>query len=75
MGKMKAQVFEDEEWVVYRLGVGYKHAFLDAAKGNIWDAHVKRMEENGQPLSLTLLARNLTREQAKQFVELSKEEV
>lgn len=66
---------DDAEWVVYRVGDGAERAFLDMAKGHLWDAHVKRMEENGQPLSLTLLARGLTHKQAKQFVELSKEEV
>ena len=61
----------DAEWVVYR--VGDEAGFLDTSKAYIWDAHVKRMEEGGTPLSLTLLARGLTREQAKQFVELTKE--
>ena len=64
----------DAEWVVYRVGGGSHGGFLDTSKAYIWDAHVRRMKENGQPLSLTLLARNLTHEQAKQFVELSREE-
>lgn len=59
----------ETEWVVYRVGYG----MVDMAKGHLWDAHVKRMEGNGTPLTLTLLARNLTHEQAKQFVELTKE--
>lgn len=62
----------ETEWVVYRVGGG--SGFLDMAKGHLWDKHVKHMEEKGMPLTLTLLARNLTHEQAKQFVELSKEE-
>lgn len=77
MGRMKAQVFEDggegAEWVVYRLG-GEHSGFLDMTKGVSWDSHVRMLGKKGVPVSLTLLARNLTHEQAKQFVELSKEE-
>ena len=61
---------DDAEWVVYRVGNG----MVDMAKGHLWDKHVKHMVEKGMPVTLTLLARNLTHEQAKQFVELSREE-
>ena len=63
----------ETEWVVYRLG-GEHSGFLDMAKGTSWDNHVGMMEGKGIPVTLTLLVRGLTREQAKQFVELSKEE-
>lgn len=57
MGKMKAQVFEDEEFVVYRGPLG--GAWIALAKN--WDGHQKAMKNNS---NLTLLARDLTREQA-----------
>ena len=64
----------ETEWVVYRVGGHHvESGFLDMAKGHLWDAHLKRMDGNGTPLTLTLLARNLTHKQAKQFVELTKE--
>ena len=61
------------EWVVYRVNDG-AHGFLDMAKGTTWDEHVELLRSKGVSLSLTLLARGLTHKQAKQFVELSKEE-
>ena len=65
---------EDAEYVVYRVaGASAESGFLDMARAELWDKHVKRMAEDNRPLCLTLLARNLTRKQAKQFVELSKE--
>ena len=63
----------ETEWVVYRLG-GEHSGFLDMAKGVSWDNHVRMLEEKGVPVTLTLLVRGLTAEQARQFVLLSKED-
>lgn len=67
-----APEMSESKWVVYRLG---SSGFVDKAKAHLWDSHVRHMNNKGKPVTLTLLARGLTKEQAEQFVELTKEEI
>lgn len=77
MSKMKASVFEGEEWLVYRRSEDFmpttkmgRWVAMEAKNYDEWAAKVTNQYERDR---FPAVARGLTRQQAEKMVELTKE--